>query len=147
MIKDLIKAKDILIVENNPKNVDDAINLTTSLLLQQGKINPSYPEAIIALHHNIGPYYVLAPKIAMPHARPEDGVNELCLQLTVFRQGMDFGSKDNGLVYFSISLAALDGDSHIQTIMILSEFFQNDEDIEGIINGSAAEILQIIQKY
>jgi len=84
----------------------------------------------------------------MPHARPEDGVNEACLQVTVFKNGVDLESEDNGEVYFSITLAAMDSDSHIQTIMALSELFQNDDDIDAIIAANTnKEIADIIAKY
>ena len=90
----------------------------------------------------------LAPKIAMPHARPEDGVNEASLQVTVFKKGVDLGSEDNGDVYFSITLAAMDSDSHIQTIMALSELFQNSNDIDSIISAQTKdEIIEVLKKY
>ncbi|MFB8734775.1 PTS sugar transporter subunit IIA [Bacillus sp. SL00103] len=33
-----------------------------------------------------GPYIVIAPQVAIPHARPEDGVNELSMSLMTFEQ-------------------------------------------------------------
>lgn len=138
------------IVINTDENltVDAALDITCSKLLEHGKVEPSYLEAIKTKHREIGAYYVLAPKIAMPHARPEDGVNEASLQVTVFKNGVDLESEDNGDVYFSITLAAMDSDSHIQTIMALSELFQNDDDVDAIIaSESIAEIVDILKKY
>lgn len=63
-------------------NLLNKFNMST--LLARNKIEASYVEAIKQKHKDIGAYYVLAPKIAMPHARPEDGVNEASLQVTVF---------------------------------------------------------------
>ena len=50
---------------------------------------------------------------------------------------------------FSLSLlAALDSDSHIQTIVALSELFQNDDDIDAIIAANTnKEIADILAKY
>jgi len=128
--------------------VDAALSLTCSKLIEQGKVEASYLEAIKAKHKEIGAYYVLAPKIAMPHARPEDGVNQAALQITVFKKGVDLESEDNGDVYFSVTLAALDSDSHIQTIVALSELFQNDEDIDAIIAAKdESAIAEILSKY
>jgi len=145
---DLIGNDGIVITTEENLTVDVALDLTCSTLLANGKIEASYVDAIKAAHKEIGPYYVLAPKIAMPHARPEDGVNEAALQLTVFKNGVDLGSTDNGDVYFSITLAAMDSDSHINTIMKLAELFQNDDDIETIIAaGNHADIIKILKKY
>ncbi|WP_164683997.1 PTS sugar transporter subunit IIA [Vibrio maerlii] len=138
------------IVISNAENltVNEALDITCSKLIEAGKVESSYLEAIKQKHQEIGAYYVLAPKIAMPHARPEDGVNEACLQITVFKNGVDLESEDNGDVYFSVTLAAMDSDSHIQTIMALSELFQNDEDIEAIIAAESNEaISEILSKY
>jgi len=147
-LKSLIAKDSILIVEQNPRELTDAINLCCETLVKANKVSTEYPAAIIRSHAELGAYYVLAPRIAMPHARPEDGVNELCLQLTVFKNGMDFGSEENGDVFVAITLAAIDGDSHIQTIMLLAELFQNDDDIDAIINAtSPAEVYEIISKY
>jgi len=145
---DLIGHNGIVITAEEHLTVNAALDLTCSTLLANGKIEASYVQAIKATHQEIGPYYVLAPKIAMPHARPEDGVNEAALQLTVFKNGVDLGSTDNGDVYFSITLAAMDSDSHINTIMKLAELFQNDDDIEKIIAAdNHADIIEILKNY
>ncbi|EKO3569996.1 PTS sugar transporter subunit IIA [Vibrio metschnikovii] len=138
------------IVISNEKNltVDAALELACSTLIAQGKVNKSYLDAIKEKHQEIGAYYVLAPKIAMPHARPEDGVNEAGLQVTIFKHGVDLESEDNGDVYLSVTLAAVDSDSHIQTIVALSELFQNDDDINAIISAeSKDDIVKILKKY
>ncbi|KHD26631.1 PTS beta-glucoside transporter subunit IIABC [Vibrio caribbeanicus] len=138
----------IVISSEQNLTVDNALDITCSKLLEQGKVDATYLEAIKQKHKEIGAYYVLAPKIAMPHARPEDGVNEAALQITVFKNGVDLGSEDNGDVFFSVTLAALDSDSHIQTIVALSELFQNDDDIDAIISAeNESAIAEILNKY
>ena len=147
-LKKLLTTQSILIVNESPTSINEAIDLCCSLLIKNGAVTSNYPKAIQKSHKETGPYYVLAPRIAMPHARPEDGVNELCLQLTIFKNGMDFGSTDNGDVYVAVTLAATDGNSHIQTIMKLSELFQNEAHIESIIHACTVdEILKIIKLY
>ncbi|GMQ49129.1 PTS sugar transporter subunit IIA [Vibrio sp. 10N] len=147
-IFNLVGDNGIVICTEENLSVDAALEITCSKLLEQGKVEVSYLEAIKAKHKEIGAYYVLAPKIAMPHARPEDGVNEAALQVTVFKNGVDLESEDNGDVYFSVTLAAMDSDSHIQTIMALAELFQNEDDVDAIIAAqSKAEIIEILKKY
>lgn len=139
---------NIVIAHDENLSVNDALDITCSKLIEQGKVEQSYLEAIKVKHKEIGAYYVLAPKIAMPHARPEDGVNEAALQITVFKKGVDLESEDNGDVFFSVTLAAMDSDSHIQTIVALSELFQNDDDIDAIIAAEdESEVRAILSKY
>ncbi|XAW87417.1 PTS sugar transporter subunit IIA [Vibrio sp. CDRSL-10 TSBA] len=147
-IFNLIGDNGIVINTEENLTVDAALDITCSALIKHGKVDKSYLEAIKSKHKEIGAYYVLAPKIAMPHARPEDGVNEACLQVTVFKNGVDLESQDNGDVYFSVTLAAMDSDSHIQTIVALSELFQNDDDINAIIAANNEnDIAEILKKY
>ncbi|WED25405.1 PTS sugar transporter subunit IIA [Vibrio sp. DW001] len=145
---DLIGRDGIVVTSEKNLSVDSALTLTCSVLLARGDIEASYLDAIKVKHKEIGAYYVLAPKIAMPHARPEDGVNKAALQVTVFKNGVDLESSDNGDVYLAITLAAMDSDSHIHTIMALSNLFQNDDDIDRIIAANdESEIVKILQAY
>lgn len=147
-IFNLIGENGIVISTESNLSVNDALDITCSTLIEQGKVEKSYLEAIKQKHKEIGAYYVLAPKIAMPHARPEDGVNTAGLQVTVFKNGVNLESKDNGDVYFSVTLAAIDSDSHIQTIVALSELFQNDADVDAIIAAqNKKDIEAILKKY
>lgn len=149
MSLDTLITKDTIVISTQDNlSVNEALEVTCSTLIEQGKVEPRYLEAIKEKHHEIGAYYVLAPKIAMPHARPEDGVNEPSLQVTVFKQGVDFQSEENGPVYVAITLAAMDANNHIETIVALSELFQNEGDIEAIIQAKTeSDILDIIKKY
>ncbi len=147
-IFNLIGENGIVISTESNLSVNDALDITCSTLIEQGKVEKSYLEAIKQKHKEIGAYYVLAPKIAMPHARPEDGVNTAGLQVTVFKNGVNLESKDNGDVYFSVTLAAIDSDSHIQTIVALSELFQNEADVDAIIAAqNQKDIEAILKKY
>ncbi|SUG04629.1 PTS family enzyme IIA, mannitol-specific, cryptic [Salmonella enterica subsp. enterica serovar Pullorum] len=50
-----------------------ALEICGKPLLDAGVIAPEYITAIVQQHQKLGPYYVLAPGLAMPHARPEEG--------------------------------------------------------------------------
>lgn len=126
----------------------DAIRIACAPLIQNQSITPGYVDAIMASHEKIGPYYVLGPGIAMPHARPEDGVNQLSLGLTVIKQGVEFGSEGNDPIKLLIVLAATDSNSHIGVIAKLAELFDNQDDIDKILQSeNADDILRIIARY
>jgi ascorbate PTS system EIIA or EIIAB component len=147
-ILNLINLNCIVISYEENLTVDNALELTCSKLIEEGKVELSYLDAIKSKHVEIGPYYVLSPMIAMPHARPEDGVNEAALQVTIFKNGVDLESEDNGMVYLSVTLAAIDSNSHIQTIVSLSELFQNNDDIKKIIScDNALDVYKILSRY
>lgn len=125
-----------------------AIQLSGQPLLDSGTISTDYIQAIYQLHESIGPYYVLAPGIAMPHARPEAGVNQLGLSMLVVKNGVNFNSIDNDPVYLITLLAAPDSTSHISMLTQLAALFSESDDVEKIIKAkNIDQILSVINKY
>ncbi|PJG82713.1 PTS sugar transporter subunit IIA [Caviibacterium pharyngocola] len=124
-----------------------AVKISAEPLLQEGLIEPRYVEHIFAAHNEIGPYYVIAPQIAMPHSRPENGALAQALSLVVIKQGIDFGS-ENDPVKLVLMLTAKDNHSHIEMLSAVAELFSDEENIEKIIQSSSvAEISDILATY
>ncbi|ABM03810.1 PTS system IIA component, L-Asc family [Psychromonas ingrahamii 37] len=147
MLKKLL-TEDVISIYESAENWQQAIKFACQPLLDNGAIEPSYVDAIFKCHQEIGPYYVIGPGIAMPHARPEDGVNRLSLGLTVIKNGVNFNNEENDPVKLLVTLAATDSDSHVIAIQQLMELFMNEEHIEAICNASnVAEIRSIIEQY
>lgn len=136
---------------NVVESVDDwkqAIRLCASPLLENNAITPAYIEAIFQLHETIGPYYVLAPGIAMPHARPEQGVNRLGLSMVLVKKGVKFNSSENDPVYLITLLAANDSSSHVDMLTQLAALFAESKDIETIFKAQDREqVLAVINRY
>ncbi|MFZ4831608.1 PTS sugar transporter subunit IIA [Rouxiella sp. Mn2063] len=147
MLKDWLTAETI---QRRPDINDwrEAIEASAAPLLSNKAITPAYVAAIFEQHEKLGPYFVLAPGIAMPHARPEDGANALGLSLVTLPQGVVFNSEDNDPVYSVVMLSAPDKHSHIELISELAELFSNEEDMLRI--GQAEDIAtieDIISRY
>ena len=147
MLKKLL-TEDVIRIHDSVENWEQAIELSCAALLDKGAIEPSYVEAIFRSHEELGPYYVVGPGIAMPHARPEDGVNQLSLGLTVISEGVNFNAEENDPVKLLVTLAATDKNSHVDAIAQLAELFMNDEHINEICRAQdTAEIRKIIEQY
>ncbi|WP_036774552.1 PTS sugar transporter subunit IIA [Photorhabdus australis] len=147
MLKTLL-TRDVIQLIPNIQNWRDAIAVACQPLVENSAISPRYIDAIYRSHEEIGPYYVIGPGIAMPHARPEEGVNKLSLALTVFSQGVEFGSEENDPVKLLIVLAATDSNSHVEVIAQLAELFDNQQDIALLMGAkNKEEILAVINKY
>lgn len=147
MLSTWLTTKTINIIDS----VDDwkqAIRLSAVPLLEEGIISPDYIQAIYQLHEKIGPYYVLAPGIAMPHARPEEGVNKLGLSMLLVKNGVKFNAIDNDPVYLITLLAAPDSSSHLEMLTHLAELFSASDDMQQIFNAQKTEgILKVIEQY
>jgi len=147
MLSNWLKKENIKIV-SNITDWKEAIRKSAVPLLEQGVIEDRYIQAIFDMHEKVGPYYVLAPGIAMPHSRPEDGAKEIGLSLLLIKEGVRFYSDGNDPVKIVIMLAAKDSDSHITALSALSELLGEDEDINNIIDcDNVEDIFNIISKY
>ncbi|EJG1723606.1 PTS sugar transporter subunit IIA [Vibrio parahaemolyticus] len=147
MLRELITS-DVIRIHSDATDWKDAISKSCEALIENGAIEPSYAEAIYRSHEELGPYYVVGPSMAMPHARPEDGVNRLSLAITVIQNGVNFNSKENDPVKMLVTLAATDSNSHVDAISKLAELFMNEEHVEAICNAQSKEdVLAIIDKY
>ncbi|EGQ9596684.1 PTS sugar transporter subunit IIA [Vibrio parahaemolyticus] len=147
MLRELITS-DVIRIHSDATDWKDAISKSCEALIENGAIEPSYVEAIYRSHEELGPYYVVGPGMAMPHARPEDGVNRLSLAITVIQNGVNFNSEENDPVKMLVTLAATDSNSHVDAISKLAELFMNEGHVEAICNAQSKEdVLAIIDKY
>ncbi|MCY7729046.1 PTS sugar transporter subunit IIA, partial [Bacillus safensis] len=92
-----------------------------------------------------GPYIVIAPQVAIPHARPEDGVNKLSMTLMSFKQPISFSKDGKKQVRLVIVLAAIDSMSHLKALkqltMLLSEEKRTKQLIEAEDLASMQELI------
>ena len=121
-----------------------ALDICARPLLEAGVIEKKYVAAIVEQHRKLGPYYVLAPGLAMPHARPEEGANGLGLSLLKLQQGVSFGCEEFDPVDLVIMLAAPDKHSHIEMISALAELFSSDEDMHKLHQATCLEEIKTI---
>jgi len=95
-----------------------AVRLAGDGLVASGCTTSAYTDAMIATIEDLGPYVVIAPGLAMPHARPGDSVLHTGMSLVTLAEPVDFGSS-NDPVKVVFALAARDHDRHLE---LLSEF-------------------------
>ncbi|EMJ9286608.1 PTS sugar transporter subunit IIA [Klebsiella michiganensis] len=96
-----------------------AVHLACRPLEEQGKITGDYARAIISATEQDGPWYILSPAFALPHARPEAGVlsRNSALSLLCCSEAVDFPEHPG--IRLIVVLAAADSEQHIQTIQRL----------------------------
>lgn len=111
---------------------EEAIRAAGKLLVDGGAVEEGYVDAMVASYQKNGPYFVLAPKIALPHARPEDGVNEASVSFVRLKNAVAFGSQANDPVQFVFALGASSSDGHLQILQRLIVLLSNQENIEKL---------------
>lgn len=147
MLSNLLNEKTIIINEQN-LSWEESILKAGKPLLEAGSITQNYLDSIISMHHQLGPYYVIAPHIAMPHSRSENGALKLGLSILISKKDITFNSLENDPIHFVFLFSAPDNQSHLEMLMSLSELFSNQEDLDAIQNSNSIEqVLSIINQY
>ncbi|MBD1558819.1 PTS transporter subunit EIIA [Vibrio sp. S9_S30] len=108
-----------------------AIKLGTDMLLNSGAILPSYHTAIIRSIEKLGPYMVIAPQLALPHARPEDGVNKTAFALVTLKEPIYFEGEDEPVDVF-ITLAGSNADEHLEGLMEVTQVLEDEDSETGV---------------
>ncbi|WP_337029960.1 PTS sugar transporter subunit IIA [Pantoea agglomerans] len=122
----------------------EALVIAGRPLLSEGAISQDYIDAIIQQKEEIGPFFVIAPQIAMPHARPEQGAHKLGLSIVLLGTAVKFDSEENDPVKAIFMFAAPDSNSHIEMISQLAEVLSDEEIMAQIFNASSKEALMTI---
>ena len=93
-----------------------AVEKVGHLLHSAGFIELAYIEAMKRTINELGPYSVIAPGIALPHARPEDGVRRTGFGLITLEHPVEFGNEANDPVDIVVAFAAVDKETHVQAL-------------------------------
>ena len=121
---------------------EDVIRHGGQLMVDAGFINPTYTEAMIDVVRDMGPYIVLAPGLAMPHARPEMGAKQVGAALVTLEKPIDFGSPENDPVSVAVFLCAPNKDEHIQLLTDIATLFEDEEFLDAAVNFESIEDVQ-----
>ena len=130
----LLKAENVQILES-AMDWKDAIRKSTLPLEKDNFVTVDYKEGIIQNVETLGPYICIAPHVAMPHARPEQGALKTQIAVTLFRKEVTFNREDATANLF-ITLAAADSDSHLQVLVKISELLQDEVKAAQILNAA-----------
>jgi len=134
---------DAVSLSAEAKTPEDAIRLAGDLLVNAHISLPTYTDAMIEAFHTLGCYIVLAPHIAMPHARPDNQVLKAGFGLLRLNEPIKFGHPENDPVKLLIPLAGVDNHGHIELLQILAcvlsepmniDILLSSQDVNEIIN-------------
>ena len=127
-------------------NWQEAVRAAGNLLVQSGKVEPRYVDGMIRMVEEIGPYIVIAPGVALPHARPEDGVKTACMSLVTLRPPVPFGNETNDPVELVVAFGSPDSKGHMEALAELARLLENDSALNRLKKAaSARDVMAVIR--
>ncbi len=133
-MKEMLKLENVQILQR-VHGWEQAVQVAVQPLVDGGYAEPRYIDGIIANAHELGPYFVLCPDLALLHARPEQGALKQQLAVTVLREPVRF--KEEGPdVRVLVTLVATDSDSHIDVMRQLAMMFGDPANIANVAEAA-----------
>ena len=144
MLSELLTA-DMIQLTDRKMGWEEAIDTAADPLKKKEKINQSYIEAMINKVKDYGPFIHIGKGVALPHARPEDGVNELGMSLLKVDTPVLLSDDEKHPIQIFICLAAIDNEMHLKALASLTRILSNKEKLDTLLNASTKEeILEIM---
>ena len=126
---------------------EDAVRKSVAPLVELGMATAGYVDDIVRGVRELGPYVVVAPHVALPHARPESGALRAAIGVVTLASPVPFGSEENDPVRFLFPLAATDSDGHLGALQALVELLRAPAFLGRLERAaSAAEVVEIIRE-
>ncbi|PTG80438.1 PTS ascorbate transporter subunit IIA [Staphylococcus chromogenes] len=140
-----VLTKDKIIVKDQVDSWEEAIEFAAQPLLTQKYIEFSYIDSMIQSVKTLGPYIVIAPHVAIAHARPGNDVHQVGLSLLKLDEAINF-STDSHYAELVFVLSATDSTSHLTVLQNLAQLLGQQENIEALLEASnEEEIINIIK--
>lgn len=131
MLRDLL-TDDKIQLQVEVDNWKEAIEQASKPLVDDGIINNNYVHAMLESVVKFGPYIVIGPGLALAHARPEEGANQLGVSVMTLKNPVKFGNKTNDPVTMVFCLSAVNNYSHLNVMKAVVRLVSDPGRIEKL---------------
>ncbi len=112
---------------------EGAITHAVALLEADERVTASYLARVLEANQKHGPYFVVAPGIAIAHASPGADVRETGMALLRLESAVVSGS-NNDPVKLVFAVCAVAGTSHISLLSRFAEVMSNAGNVNSLLN-------------
>jgi PTS system ascorbate-specific IIA component len=122
-----------------------AVRLAGGALTAMGSARQGYADEMIRMIEEHGPYVVIAPGLALAHARPGPDVIGDGLAVVTLREPVPFGHPHNDPVRVVLGLAILRVETHLASVAAIANIFNDSDAVNALAAATTAdEVLQIM---
>lgn len=146
MLSELM-TKEMIQFSDEKLSWQEAIIKCAEPMVNKQYVEPSYVTAMIEKVKEFGAFINIGPNFALPHARPEDGVNETSMSLLKLSEPTYLLDDEKHPVKMFISLASIDNEQHLKALATLTRILSDSEQFTKLMNAeNSDEIITIIKQ-
>ena len=120
-------------------NWAEAVRAAGAMLVEAGAAEEQYVEAMIDVVNELGPYIVLAPGVALPHAGCDKGALKVAVAIARLANPVEFGSKFNDPVRTVIGFCTPDPKGHIGMLRRIALILGNETTLQQLHSATSCE--------
>jgi PTS system ascorbate-specific IIA component len=121
-----------------------AVRSAGRALARSGATSDAYTERMIGVLEEFGAYIVIAPGLALAHARPGPDVLRNGLSVVTLAEPVPFGHPHNDPVRVVVGLAVTGADEHVASVAGLANVFNERTAIERLASaGTIDEVRRV----
>jgi PTS system ascorbate-specific IIA component len=123
----------------------EAVRLAGDALVASGSAKPGYAAEMIRMIEEHGPYVVIAPGLALAHARPGPEVLADGIAIVTLLEPVDFGHPYNDPVSVVLGLAIAPGGDHLGAVAAVANVFNDSTATEQLAAADTVDdVLRIM---
>lgn len=121
-----------------------AVKLAGDALVRSDAALPTYIQDMIRMIEKHGPYVVIAPGLALAHARPGPAVRADALAVVTLAEPVSFGHPHNDPVAVVLALATASAENHLAAVAELANVFNDTDAVSRLANASTADEVRAV---
>ncbi|HEU0257199.1 MAG TPA: PTS sugar transporter subunit IIA [Microbacteriaceae bacterium] len=122
----------------------EAVSLAGAALERAGCTGPGYTRRMIDVVEEFGAYIVIAPGLALAHARPGPDVLADGLSVVTLEGPVEFGHPHNDPVRVVVGLALRTPDSHVTGVAALANVFNDPGAVERLVRAATKDDVRAV---
>ena len=127
-----------------PPDWRSAVRLAGLVLTRAGATTPDYADEMVRMIEEHGPYVVIAPGLALAHARPGPAVLADGLAIVTLAEPVFFGHPHNDPVSVVLAIAIKHADEHLAAVAGLANVFNDSTAIAQLAEATSVDAVRAI---
>ena len=132
-----------LVTQDTSPSFAAAVSQSVSLLVESGKAKVGYVDEVLESLKTLGPYFVIAPGLALAHAKPSDFVLAPGMSLLKLAEPVMSGSA-NDPVSLIFSMCSPNANEHLEMLGDFGQLMTTDNVMNNLLSASAVSVIRDI---